>query len=433
MITLTLNPDPRFSPGPVSLPPSKSIAARMIVMRALSGFRTEILSLPDCDDTVDLQRAIDHLFQGRREVVIRQGAASLRFFIALAAASDVTAGISIKCHFSLLRRPLDPLISALSLLFPSRKVTLVSPGSPSDPFGYIAIESLPSVPSAISTEQLDIPVDTSLSSQFLSALMMSASISRRKVRFLFSDPVSSPYIKMTASVMRLFGASVSLSQGQVVVSPVPLDPPASLSVEPDWSAAAFIFETAILCPGVLFRIPGLSTDSIQGDAAAARIFSSLGISLFPDQSGLTLRAHPDRLRELSRRSSTLLLNMRDFPDLVPPLAVALSLSGIHFRFSGVAHLRVKESDRIRSLSEALRQLGVILVSGEDSLSFLGQTMLPAENPLIDPALDHRIAMALAPAVLCSRSLRIKDHQCVAKSFPLFWLVLQRLIPVAIQS
>ena len=115
-------------------------------------------------------------------------------------------------------------------------------------------------------------------------------------------------------------------------------------------------------------------------------------------------------------------HMSECPDLVPAVVVAFVGRNISFTLTGVAHLRIKESDRLQALSDELAKLGVQLSLGEDSLSWDGKTSLCSEGGIttLSPHGDHRIAMALSLLALRLPSLRMEHPEVVGKSFPNFW-------------
>ena len=115
-------------------------------------------------------------------------------------------------------------------------------------------------------------------------------------------------------------------------------------------------------------------------------------------------------------------HMNECPDLVPAVVVALVGRNTPFTLTGVAHLRIKESDRLQALSDELAKLGVQLSLGEDSLSWDGKTPLRPDHPvsILSPHGDHRIAMALSLLALRLPSLRMEQPEVVGKSFPNFW-------------
>lgn len=121
------------------------------------------------------------------------------------------------------------------------------------------------------------------------------------------------------------------------------------------------------------------------------------------------------------------LNLNDAPDLVPAIAVGFCLSGIHFRIDGIAHLRHKETDRMAALASELRRLGYVLAIGDDTMAWVGNCCTPDPQPLIRTYLDHRMAMAFAPAKLIFPDLRIEDPTVVEKSFPDYWQEISKCI------
>ncbi|MDE6562501.1 MAG: 3-phosphoshikimate 1-carboxyvinyltransferase, partial [Muribaculaceae bacterium] len=120
------------------------------------------------------------------------------------------------------------------------------------------------------------------------------------------------------------------------------------------------------------------------------------------------------------------LNLNDAPDLVPAVAFGLSTAGIPFVIEGVAHLRHKETDRMAAISTELRRLGYVVTTGDDTMAWDGERCAPEEMPVIRTYLDHRMAMAFAPAKLAFPNLQIEDPTVVVKSFPDYWLEISKL-------
>ena len=120
------------------------------------------------------------------------------------------------------------------------------------------------------------------------------------------------------------------------------------------------------------------------------------------------------------------INFNDFPDLLLPYAVACLCKGIHFHFTGVSHLRLKESDRISSLQTESAKLGFDVKAGDDWIKWTGETLTPVDSPVIDPHDDHRVAMAFAVAAIKFENIRIEHPEVVEKSFNDFWNQLEKL-------
>lgn len=407
----------------VSLPGSKSIAARALIARAISGFKTKLLNIPDCDDTRELSdalRQLSHVY----DIPTRQplsatdseptrfdlgtGGTSLRFFVALAAALPGLHSV-VDCSDALRRRPIRPLVESLRQL--GADISFLGPNA--------------TPPLLIRGRQLHggaFHASGAVSSQFYSAILLAGPLMNQPP--LASSPdrafVSSPYIAMTRRVLADF-------------FPVAPD---CYTIEADWSAAAFFFEAALLLPpGHSLFIPDLLPPelSCQGDAVCARLFSQLGVNSRFTPEGAFIYSPTSPLPDL------LEADMKEAPDLVPALAAGCSAAGIRFQLTGVAHLRHKESDRLATLSAELSKAGFILTPGPDSLSWRGEKCTSLSSSLsssrssslitshsslqFDAHGDHRIAMALAVAF---PDRKIKGKDCVSKSFPDFFNQLSRL-------
>lgn len=403
----------------VTLPLSKSIALRAMtlsaVSEALGNPPADFPELPDATDVAGMQAALDALRENRVSVYIGEGGAPIRFFTALAASTE---GVDIEASASegLMRRPMGILIDALRSLGAEIQC--------------LRREGYP--PLRIKGKKLNggvLTMDPSLSSQYVSALMMAAPLWKNGLRLHFSaNPVSTPYIKMTEHLMRLFDCKVSCEDLTVCVAPGCCSAPDEPEIEPDWSAASYFYELALLRPGCPVSLSRLipPAKSLQGDSRCAELFAAVGVQTRynPDGSA-TLLCQPSPAENNSNKEElpegeVFEADMSDTPDLVPALAVGLPLAGIRFRFRGVAHLKIKETDRLAALIAEMRKLGFILSSDGESLVWDGSRCEPQEAPEIETYADHRMAMAFAPAILLFPKLKIRESAVVAKSFPRFF-------------
>lgn len=418
---IQLRYNPRNDARPVRLPLSKSIALRVMTLNALSrrlgGGEAMIPQLPDAGDVAGMERALRCYADGGGEVYIGEGGAPLRFFTALAAS---TPGIDVKVTASeaLMRRPLKPLLDALHDAGASVRC--------SGRTGY--------PPLRIKGRKLDpahVAITPAVSSQFVSALMMASPLWERGLNLEFTGgkPVSAPYILMTARIMSRFGISTGIGQQSVTVEPVPVRAPRRFDIETDWSAASYFYELALLLPGTPVPLERLTPpdDSLQGDSRCADIFGRLGVTttLHPDGSA-TLLCDPGRLDAFLAQEEPMELDMGDTPDLVPALAVALCMAGVRFRFTGIAHLHHKESDRIHALAVELGRIGFGIEAGADFMAWEGARTPTGEDETISSYSDHRMAMAFAPAAARLPYLCIADPEVVEKSYPAYWEALRAL-------
>ncbi|MDE6717164.1 MAG: hypothetical protein K2J70_03135 [Muribaculaceae bacterium] len=422
----------------VTLPTSKSMAARALIIGALAGVRpSAISSLPVCTDTTELTAAVNALLDAIPSPALRLaepdaptvclnldlglGGTSLRFFTALAASVPRTE-FELECAAPLKKRPLAPLCEALNTAGAEIQY-LDTPGYP------------PLFIKGVNIPGGDRGISASISSQFVSAMILCAPYWKEGLRLSLTgdQPVSVPYIDMTIRMMRRAGAQVEVSEGHRIISvgKAAYDPASipSLAPEADWSAASYFYELALAVPERKILISSLTppSESLQGDSGCAGIFSRVGIDTdFKADGSAILTCDRERLRQTveASRVNPLEFDMSDTPDLVPALAVGLCLAGIRYSIRGIGHLRHKESDRIAAIQNELEKIGYGADSTENTLSWTGRRTPISESETIDTYHDHRIAMAFAVAASRLPYLSIRDPKVVEKSFPDYFGVLK---------
>ncbi len=428
----------------INIPGSKSIAARALVCRLLGGHDTVLSNLPDCGDTRGMLRLTDAVRKALSsntptKVDIGEGGTTLRFGMA-ACASIPGLDITLVGSQRLMERPHATLVDALRKM--GAEISII----PAENAIHIKGHSLAGG---------IIQLDGSVSSQFLSALMLAAPTwESDTIIQLTGHVVSRPYIEMTAGVMRAFGADVSIkesstksqapddansqfsilnSQLEISVRSTGYAQCARYDIEGDWSGASYFFEIRLIAEALGidlpdFEMPTLKSpaESLQGDSRVAAIFAEASLLLKNSKSEPNSKFSILN-SQFSILNSQLSLNLNDAPDLVPAVAVGFCLSGIPFEFKGVSHLRHKETDRMAAIATELRRLGFILTTGDDTMAWNGQRCQPDPEPLIRTYLDHRMAMAFAPARLLFPNLQIENPTVVSKSFPTYWQELSKLI------
>ena len=331
-------------------------------------------------------------------VYTRDAGTAARFLPALAATGHGTF------HFDgsaqLRRRPVGPMVAALRDL--GATVTF------GDTDGRL--------PLTVESDGLaggQITMDASVSSQFLSALLMAAPLTRDGLAITVTGMVSAPYVDMTVRMMRQFGAKVKRDGGTFTVQPGGYAA-RSFTVEPDASAASYFFAAAAITGQTAF-VPGLGADSLQGDVAFARLLKRMGatVEVWPDGLAVT-GTGPLRGGEV---------NMRDISDTMPSLAAIAPFADGPVRIVDVANVRVKESDRLDACAENLRRLGIEVATGPDWIEIWPGTPKAAE---ISCHGDHRIAMSFSVTGLRTPGITLDDPDCVKKTFPDFHTVLAGL-------
>lgn len=381
----------------IRLPSSKSICNRVLVMNALAKGHGEIRNLSDCDDTqvmVDALRDMPSIFD------IGAAGTAMRF---LAAYLSVAEGTHVITGTARMRqRPIKVLADALSALGACIR--------------YTASEGYP--PLEITGGRLEggtVSLPGNVSSQYISALLMIGPILRNGLRLILTgDVVSRPYIDLTLGLMKEFGAQAGWVSGnrlEVVPKPYVSRP---YCIESDWSAASYWYEMAALSGKANIVLPGLSSDSLQGDSKVAGLFSRLGVNtLFRKDAVL--------LEKCGTPVPVMEYDFIDQPDLAQTFVVTCAMMGIPFRFTGLQSLKIKETDRIRALIAEMRKLGfVVTEESGNTLIWNGERCERQRIPAIDTYEDHRMAMAFAPASIKIGEIRINSPEVVSKSYPHYW-------------
>ena len=258
----------------------------------------------------------------------------------------------------------------------------------------------------------------SISSQFLSGLLMATPAARNRVELAIAgEMVSKPYVEMTISVMRDFGVALERRQFEHFAVPAPQAYHAcTYAVEPDASAASYFFAAAAVTAGQV-TVEGLGRRSLQGDVHFCDCLESMGCEVRYEDHSITVARDPRQpLRGIA-------VDMNAISDTVPTLgAVALFAQG-PTTITGVAHIRHKETDRIAALATELRKLGAEVDEQPDGLTIVPG---PLHGARIETYDDHRMAMSLAIAGLAVPGVLIIDPGCTGKTYPEFFRDLKSL-------
>lgn len=392
---------PPQSPPDVSLrlPLSKSIANRLLLMNYLAGEVPEQLQ-PGSDDYLLMQKMIFQLGHKKDDSVFDAGDAGtvFRFMAALLANTDGKHLLTGSQRMQ--QRPCAPLVDALRVLGAEIKYT------GRQGFPPLMIEG-----KRLSGGQVD--VDASVSSQFVSALMLVAPEMENGIEIHLKGGVVSPsYIELTAGLMVRRGARVlmnlpviKVNKGSYRVS--------ETSEEGDWSAAAFWMQMVALMPDSSIHIGGLKPESLQGDRVAVDIFRKLGVDSHFDNDVLILTYSGNPVPFLE-------YDFNSCPDLLPAVAVACAGLGTGARFTGLSTLHIKESDRIQAVISGLLKLGYRAVSPFAGRLEILRGQNPVKGGVVSAFGDHRIAMAFAMLALKTGSVILDAPSVVAKSYPGFW-------------
>ena len=406
----------RLLRGRIVLPASKSISGRALVINALSGSSLLPDNLSDSDDTQAMLNALHEMPE-----VIDIGAAgtAMRF---LTAYLSVTPGThTITGTERMKHRPIGILVDALQTLGAD--------------IAYEGEEGFPPLRIAgrndIEGGELSVPGN--VSSQYISALLMIAPTLKKGLRLTLTGQIASrPYLDMTMSMMRDFGAEVEWILKDVIEVKPGSYRQRPYHIESDWSAASYWYEMVALSPdaGAQVELVGLHHDSIQGDSKVWQLMSELGVATeyYEEPDGTEII----RLRKTGNLACHFCHDFSHQPDLAQTFAVTCAMLDVPFRLVGLQSLRIKETDRIAALVEELGK--IVCLEGNDSeLLWEGfyniddLELLPFEEFTFDTYDDHRMAMALAPVCLrTGGEIVINNPEVVSKSYPHYWEDLEKV-------
>lgn len=407
MKAYSIFPPDGFVEASISLPLSKSVCNRFMIMCALAGCKPPAEVADCCDDTRALATALSAT---SGEVNIGPAGTAMRFLTAYFAAME-GAEVTLTGNDRMLQRPIGPLVSALRALGAD--------------IAYAGEEGYP--PLIIKGKRLsggNIEIDASVSSQFISAVLMVApTFASPLCLTLKGVPASESYLKMTMTLMEQCGIKVAASPQGIEVQPgsYAIDP--DMRIERDWSAASYWYEITAFTAGYI-TLEGMAPTSIQGDSACAPIFAKLGVLTQPSEEGgeedIDLVPDPEQFSRLD-------VDLADTPDLAPAIAVTCCMLGIPFKLTGLKGLRIKECDRLAALKAELAKLSMdVQIEGDGTLAWqLQRIPVDTVRPICTYG-DHRMAMAFAPVSYFVPGLVIEDPDAVAKSYPGFWQDLQKV-------
>ena len=384
----------------VSLPLSKSISNRALVINALTDGALPLKKVAKCDDTDVMVAALSS-----DEACVNIGAAgtAMRFLTAYYS-SQPGREIVIDGTERMRHRPIAVLVDALRACGATIE--------------YAGEECYP--PLRISGKKLhggDITLSASVSSQYISALLMIAPTMEQGLRLtLEGDIISRPYIMMTLSMMRQWGVESEFVGNIITIAPQKYAP-VDFEVEADWSAASYWYEIAALSSGDV-SLCGVNSISVQGDSEISKYFEYLGITTHFDDGIVELEPSPDLVPRLN-------IDLSDQPDLAQTIVVTSCMLGIPFHITGLSTLKIKETDRLEALRTEMLKLGMVLTIERDSeLIWDGSRRPIYEFPVIDTYEDHRMAMAFAPVSIFIPGIVINNIEVVSKSYPDYWQHLQ---------
>jgi 3-phosphoshikimate 1-carboxyvinyltransferase len=262
----------------------------------------------------------------------------------------------------------------------------------------------------------EVEIDASLSSQFVSALLMPAPLWSKGLKLRVSGEAARPFVDMTLALMNAWGAAASRDGSGIVVQGGQRYSATNFTVEPDATAASYFAAAAALVGGRI-TIRGLARNSVQGDLQFLQILQQMGAKVEWNSGGVEIIG--------SGRLNGVDVAMNTMPDVVATLAAIAPFASTSTRIREVGFIRHHESDRIHVLATELARLGGSVREYDDGLEILPS---PLHTAAVETYNDHRIAMAFAVAGLKFGGITIKNPACVAKTYPEFFEDLANLTP-----
>jgi 3-phosphoshikimate 1-carboxyvinyltransferase len=419
--SLILAPIKRIS-GRVDLPGSKSLSNRVLLLSMLAEGTTQIQNLLDSDDVRYMIGALEKLgitLQETREKNeisvegcsggIPKSDLELMLGNAGTAMRPLTAALTLGQGRYVLdgvprmrERPIVDLVEGLQQL--GAKVRLLN-GPPGPPVEILA-QGLPGGTARIKG---------SVSSQFLSAILMAAPGAEKDVTLEIDDTlVSMPYVEMTLALMERFGVHVENRDFQEFHIPgkQTYHSPGDFFVEGDASSASYFLAGAAITGGTV-TVHGCGTESLQGDSKFAEVLEQMGAETQWQPHSVTVRGNT--LKGVD-------LDMNRMPDAAMTLAVAALFAEGTTKIRNVYNWRLKETERMKAVTTELRKLGAEVEEGDDYLIIDPPDQIQSTE--IETYDDHRMAMAFSLAACGAESVTILDPGCVSKTFPDYFEVLK---------
>jgi 3-phosphoshikimate 1-carboxyvinyltransferase len=389
--------------GRIQLPPSKSESARLLIIDAILGTEhLAIENLSDSNDTRTLKASLESLLRLKGTSIslnldIRDSGTAMRFVTAYA------AGIKVKTFITgtdrMKQRPLGILVEKLKEL--GTNIT------------YIENEGFP--PIRIEGKRIkggEIEIDATVSSQFVSALLLMAPKMLNGLRIkLLGDVISAPYIDMTLKIMREFGIVIDREGDMISIKKQRYLNKNVYRIESDWSAASYWYQMAAFADEVDLTLLGLKKNSTQGDSILAEWATEFGIQTNFTDEGIHLTKVKSEIKSIKK-------DFYNYPDLAQTVittAAGLQLQG---DFTGLQNLRLKETDRISALVNELGALGANISVDHNEIKILPATLIVKNK--VQVYSDHRMAMSFAPLSMVVGEIIIDSPSVVAKSYPRFW-------------
>ncbi len=383
---------------------SKSESNRLLLLQALYP-EIEIENLSNSDDSILMRNALN---TSSDVIDIHHAGTAMRFLTAFLSIRE-NRQVELTGSKRMKERPIKILVSALKDLGANIK--------------YLDNKGFP--PLKINGKKLiggKVSLKANVSSQYISALLLIAPKLKKGLKLkLKGEITSTPYIKMTLSLLDQIGVKTKFENNTIRVKPFSKSLNSTkLIVESDWSSASYYYSIIALSEvGTQIKLASYKQDSLQGDSVLSEIYKEFGVSTTFDNNSITL------IKSKNVNNQSLIdLDLANAPDIAQTIAVTCFGLGLECNLKGLHTLKIKETDRLFALKTELEKLGGSVAITNDSMHLsASQEMKNAIE--IATYNDHRMAMAFAPLAL-KTSLVINHANVVSKSYPDFWSDLESI-------
>lgn len=415
----------------VEVPGSKSITNRALLLAALSAGEVVLHGVLFSDDTKHFLGALRQLgfpiaveeekkqvtvvgCGGRipcKEAEIDVGSAgtAARFLTAMLAFSD--GRYTIRASEQMKRRPMKPLLELL------REAGAGISYLEREGFLPVKVTGRAYQTKLGSQMPLSLSLDIGKSTQFLSALLLSAPmLPAGLIIRMLGEKADGSYIRITRDMMREFGVTVSFDGRNYQVEQGASYRKASYEIEPDMSAACYFYAAAAVTGGRAL-VKRIYSGNRQGDFRFLSVLEQMGCTVTEEKEGIAVSAPADgRLRGIA-------VNMNDFSDQALTLAAIAPFAEGEVQIDGIRHIREQECDRIHAITQNLRKLGIVCREKEDGVVIASGV---PKGGALETYEDHRVAMAFSLIGLCVDGIRIKNPACCGKTFEGYFALLDDL-------
>lgn len=397
---------PEHLNGTVQLPISKSLSNRALILEHLTGAHLIGDRISDAHDTQLLNRLLASVDENDH-VDVEDAGTVARFMLALCATKkgrSFTLSGSDRMHL----RPIKDLVNALRQMGVDIE--------------YLGKEGcLPIALKAPDKLASTVRVETSTSSQFLSALLLISPALQLPFRIqTMGSRVSLPYVNMTTKVLENYGYQTAIVGDSFTISRTELTklPTSKRLWESDWSAAIYFLLINGLHTSSRVLASNLFNESLQGDRQVLEVLEALGMHLQFQDDLVTSEL-------VSTPADLLTIDLKNSPDLAQPIIAFLAAKNIKAHLTGLVTLQHKESDRLAAMATELKKMGAAVAYTQDSFTLLKGIDTGSEVAL-ETYKDHRMAMSLFLIQLVNPKAVVLEPGVVKKSFPSFWQTLEGL-------